>query len=195
MKTKTIGKASIYLLIGITFTWKISTLEDTAAQAQSNTLPEIGWNSHFGSFQLDRQENLGKVFTFRCRPVPTDFDRQGIYGTNTYTSTSPICRSAMHAGMITEDGGVVTVKLMPGQTLYTGMERNNIESSDAGESERSITFIGTPVVTADSSNNRESDRSPDRDRDNPSFVEGAVRQGVQRGIEEGISDAFRGLFR
>jgi hypothetical protein len=101
----------------------------------------------------------------------------------------------MHAGMITEEGGVVTVKLVPGQTLYTGMERNEIESSDAKEAERSITFIGTPVVTANSSNNRESDRSPDRDRDNPSFVEGAVRQGVQRGIEEGISDAFRGLFR
>jgi hypothetical protein len=193
VKIKTIGKASIYLLIGLTFNWEISILNITTVRAQSISIPEIGWNSHIGSFDLDRQENLGKVFTFRCRPVPINFDRHGIYGNNIYTSTSPICRSAMHAGMMTEEGGVVTVKLVLGQTLYTGIERNEIESSDAGAAERSITFIGTPVVTEDSHNNQKSARSSERTP--PSFVERALRQGVQRGIEEEISDAFRGLFR
>ena len=59
--------------------------------------------------------------------------KQGsVWGTDLYTDDSSVCRAAVHAGVIKETGGKVTVYPYGGQDLYTGGERNGIYSSDYG---------------------------------------------------------------
>jgi hypothetical protein len=44
-----------------------------------------------------------------------------VYGTSVYTSDSPICKAAIHAGVITDAGGQFKLYYAPGRTTYTGM--------------------------------------------------------------------------
>ena len=53
---------------------------------------------------------------------------------------SAICRAAIHAGLITEQGGEVTVVLEPGRPAYRGSHRHGIESSDYGRYGASYRF-------------------------------------------------------
>ena len=54
------------------------------------------------------------------------------WGTDVYTADSPICRAAIHAGLVNDRGGEVTVVLEPGKPAYRGTARNGIQSSDYG---------------------------------------------------------------
>jgi len=56
----------------------------------------------------------------------------GLWGTDVYTADSGICRAAIHAGLISPAGGVVTVILEPGRPAYRGSTRNGVTSSDYG---------------------------------------------------------------
>ena len=62
------------------------------------------------------------------------------WGTDVYTGDSAICRAAIHAGMISDDGGEVTVILEPGRPAYRGSRRHGIESSDYGNYGSSYRF-------------------------------------------------------
>jgi hypothetical protein len=86
------------------------------------------------------------------RDLPTPFTctcgagsmRQGtVWGTNDYTDDSGLCQAALHAGVIAPGGGKVTVMRGPGHPLYVGSSRNDVESHDYGDYERSIRFVGT----------------------------------------------------
>lgn len=68
-----------------------------------------------------------------------------IWGTQTYTSDSSICAAAVHAGVITSGGGVVTVSGLRGCQSYTGSTRNGITSQDYGKWSSSFFF---PVAGA-----------------------------------------------
>jgi hypothetical protein len=62
------------------------------------------------------------------------------WGTDIYTGDSAICRAAIHAGMISNDGGEVTVVLEPGRPAYRGTRRHGIDSSDYGNYGSSYRF-------------------------------------------------------
>ena len=57
----------------------------------------------------------------------------GTWGSDVYTADSTICRAAIHAGVMTEHGGEVTVVLEPGRPAYRGSRRHGVESSDYGQ--------------------------------------------------------------
>lgn len=62
-----------------------------------------------------------------------------IYGTKVYTTDSPICVAAVHAGVIKSDkGGKVTVKVKSGQGSYSGSKANGVTSSKWGKYEKSF---------------------------------------------------------
>lgn len=46
-----------------------------------------------------------------------------VYGSGVYTSDSPICKAAIHAGIITDAGGQFKLYFAPGRSSYTGMWR------------------------------------------------------------------------
>lgn len=72
---------------------------------------------------------------------PSGCGRTGAtWGTDVYTADSAICRAAIHAGLLTEQGGEVTVVLEPGRPAYRGTHRHGIASSDYGQYHASYRF-------------------------------------------------------
>lgn len=63
-----------------------------------------------------------------------------VWGTDTYTDDSALCHAALHAGAISESGGVIRVHRTAGRSSYAGSTRNGISSRDYGAWERSIVF-------------------------------------------------------
>lgn len=51
-----------------------------------------------------------------------------VWGTDTYIASSSICLTAVHAGLITQDGGAVAVTRAEGVQQYIATERNGVTS-------------------------------------------------------------------
>jgi hypothetical protein len=66
-----------------------------------------------------------------------------VWGTDIYTNDSNVCVAAIHAGVITLDGGPVLVELAAGQDSYSGSVRNGIETRQYGSWHESFT-VSTP---------------------------------------------------
>ena len=92
-------------------------------------------------FQVDKEKFIGQRFEFNC-PAKTVRDKdRGIYGTDVYPASSPICIAALHAGAIGVEGGPITLQLNPGVGEYEGTIRNDVESSDLPGTQLSIMFL------------------------------------------------------
>ncbi len=70
-----------------------------------------------------------------------------VWGTDLYTDDSSICTAAVHAGLITESGGAVTIEIRPGHDAYAGSQRNGIASKDYNSWGGSFVFVkdGKPI--------------------------------------------------
>ena len=56
-----------------------------------------------------------------------------IWGTEVYTSDSPLSRAAVHAGILRDgEAGPVVVKILPGQSSYSGTTNNGVSSAGYG---------------------------------------------------------------
>jgi hypothetical protein len=92
------------------------------------------------------QGDPGAVFQIACPPGCTT---GGLWGTDIYTADSGLCHAAIHAGAMSPDGGVVVVRIEPGQPAYRGSPRNGVTSWDYGAYGRSFTVgaaAGPPVM-------------------------------------------------
>ncbi|XP_071985285.1 uncharacterized protein [Engystomops pustulosus] len=69
--------------------------------------------------------------------------KRNVWGTDIYIDASPICKAAIHAGALTNDGGHVAMKKLPGQFSYTGCTRHGIKSRNCGYWLGSFTFFKT----------------------------------------------------
>lgn len=69
-------------------------------------------------------------FTFICPKA--DYTGHRLYGTDIYTDDCSICLAGVHAGVITYDGGTVTIEIRPGQDSYPGSTRNGAISNTWG---------------------------------------------------------------
>jgi len=111
---------------------------DTAARALRT--PEI-----YIRFDVEDRYNdpayIGEEFTFNCIMDP--WVDAYVWGTDVYAGDSSVCFAAIHAGLITEDGGEVTVKIGRGQPFYSGSSRNDITTRDGdlGAQNVSFTFV------------------------------------------------------
>jgi hypothetical protein len=107
---------------------------------------EIDWQT--SPLDLDLRGMNGERYTFRCppgKPRPSH-----VNGSGPYTDDSSICTAAVHAGMLRAgSGGDVAIEIRPGQSAYTGSERNYIRSGDYG-SAWSGSFIVLPPADGSS---------------------------------------------
>lgn len=55
-----------------------------------------------------------------------------VWGDGLYTKDSPICKAAIHAGVISKSGGKVKVTVQPGQDSYKGSTKNGITTESYG---------------------------------------------------------------
>ena len=143
---------------------------------------DLGWKGSPYTLKLSQAENLGKEYNFECVPAPEFIGQtMAVIGTDNYSEWSNICPSALHAGIITRDGGFVTIKIEPGKEFYTATERNGIESKNAGASEIGFSFVGNPGVN-------------DRVSPNSSNSNNKPTGNLESEVEEGVRDALEGLF-
>ncbi|HSR98434.1 MAG TPA: LCCL domain-containing protein [Kofleriaceae bacterium] len=112
-----------------------------------------------GEAPLDNNQPIDAGCTFSAQQIkaepgslhqvscPAGCDKDDyLWGTDTYSSESHICASAIHAGVIPQRGGVFTLQLGGAKPAFRGSKRNGIESRDGGESRGSFRFQG--VVAA-----------------------------------------------
>ncbi|SDB67138.1 LCCL domain-containing protein [Belnapia rosea] len=73
--------------------------------------------------------------------------RGPVWGTDIYTADSATCRAAVHAGMIAQTGGSVSMQMLPGAPRYPGTTRNGVQSQNYGAYNASFRFTGDPRAT------------------------------------------------
>jgi len=85
---------------------------------------DISWNASAS----EHRGQIDQDFTYRCSP---NGKLSSAAGTDIYTDDSSICSAAVHAGLITtKSGGVVTIRMMPGESSYAGTIRNQVQTLD-----------------------------------------------------------------
>ncbi len=116
-------------------------VKPSQAIAESETL-EINGN-------VNATEHRGQIyqeFRYNCLPGQTI---GSAWGTDIYTDDSSICQAATHAGIITESGGLVIIKILPGKASYTGTFRHGVQTQDWGNWYGSFIFVnqgsGEPI--------------------------------------------------
>ncbi len=79
--------------------------------------------------------------TLRCSCSGSATRSGTVWGTNTYTDDSKICRAAVHAGVIGSGGGIVTLRAVSGQSSYQASSRNGVSSTSYGNWSGSYRFV------------------------------------------------------
>lgn len=106
-----------------------------APAAEATTSGPVGWSRT----AADLAGSDGDRFTFECTGP---FQSASVWGTKLYTDDSSICVAAVHAGVIDQSGGEVTIELRPGAESYYGSTSGEINSSDYGTFDRSFVVVG-----------------------------------------------------
>lgn len=120
-------------------------VETSTAKESAAPIPEIKWNTTLNLFQFDHDKFVGQRFSANCPPLHVRDKSETIYGTEIYSSKSPICYAALHAGIIDDQGGIVTMQLNPGEASYRGTMSNGIESVDLPGTHRSLVFVDESI--------------------------------------------------
>ena len=179
----------VVTIFSLAIAFNTTFLQSANAQSFRSEVPEIGWRSRLSSMGLDQAKNIGKIYDFYCQPASQDLLHAPIWGTNTYTINSGICTTAVHSGMISESGGIVSIKLLEGQEFYTGSSKNEIISEDHIGTNLSFTFIGEPIAVENPG------YQPNNQQRRPSTIERVMVNSVQRGLERSIERAITDIFK
>ncbi len=94
--------------------------------------------------ELDAVHEPETPFTCTCTAEQTASGP--VWGTDTYTADSDICRAAVHAGAIPAGGGAVRLQRARGMTAYPGSQRNGIESLSYGPYDASVRFLDSTAA-------------------------------------------------
>lgn len=88
----------------------------------------------------------GSDEVLRCA-CPAALTGQGsVWGSDTYTADSAVCRAALHAGAVTQRGGEVTVRMLDGEPRYLGTTRRGVQSQNFGAYRASFRFDGVAAA-------------------------------------------------
>ena len=114
-----------------------SSFQITAAVALPSAPASMTWDASPDSLAVS--ENVGQSYSYLCPPHAGPLGT--IWGTDVYTSDSPICVAAQHRGLISPaNGGPVTILILGPQPVYAGASRNGVTSDDYGSWDRSFIF-------------------------------------------------------
>ena len=84
----------------------------------------------------------GTVISAIC---PANCGTATIWGNGTYSDDSSVCAAAIHAGVLTQAGGPVSVTIAPGLSDYPSTTQNGVTSSHWGSWGRSFT-LASPAL-------------------------------------------------
>jgi hypothetical protein len=77
---------------------------------------------------------------FSCWCSPTDVLQGDVWGSGVYSADSVLCRAAVHAGALTLNGGIATLRMEPGLAGYDGSVQNTVKSAQHGPADVSYRF-------------------------------------------------------
>jgi hypothetical protein len=83
----------------------------------------------------------GRATAITCTCPAGANNSRSVWGTDTYTDDSYICKAAIHAGVIGSRGGRVTLELRPGLNSYKGSTRSGVVTSNFGAWGGSYRFV------------------------------------------------------
>ncbi len=106
----------------------------TTTSSGSSTVTTIDWVT---SAVPKRGQNFSR-FRYECPAGGPISER--VWGTDLYTDDTAICSAAVHAGVITLSGGIVTIEIRPGAPSYQGTPRNGVISQSFGAWHGSFVF-------------------------------------------------------
>lgn len=190
MKIIKISSQLKFIVTSLAIATSVTSWQPVMAQNAEEKVPEIGWNSKLSSMGIDKMENIGKIYNFYCQAAAEDLIHTPIWGTDTYTLNSGICSTAVHAGMISEAGGTIQIKLLPGQEFYTGSKKNKIKSEDHANTMLSYTFKGEALVSQETAQAEQTATQQRR----PSMIERVMVETLQTGVERSIERAITDFF-
>jgi hypothetical protein len=104
--------------------------------AQGKGIVDI--NDKSSAESLSITESVGQVFVFRC---PSFYPNYPVWGTGIYSGGSSICNASLHIGAISQNGGVVKVKILGSQSRFRQSQRNGVLSQSYGEYPTSFGFL------------------------------------------------------
>ncbi|WP_395376826.1 LCCL domain-containing protein [Marinicella sp. W31] len=104
-------------------------------------VPVLEWDTKFTATGFARKQFAGQHFTFSCPAAPADMRPRLVYGTDTYAFQSIVCLAALHAGVITREGGLATLEIKTAIPKLVGSLRNGIETKSSGGGHHNISFI------------------------------------------------------
>jgi len=85
--------------------------------------------------------NPGSKIKINCPSYCKEKSEHKVYGADTYSDNSSICRAAIHSGFIKDaDGGSVTLVIGGPVVKYQGSVANSITTNDSGKTEKSFSF-------------------------------------------------------
>jgi len=94
----------------------------------------IDWSTSAAGFSGE----AGQTYTLQC---PAGGTKATVWGSEIYTADSSICTAAVHKGLITTArGGIVTIEIRPGKSIYGSTTRNGVKTNSYGEYGRSYVF-------------------------------------------------------
>jgi hypothetical protein len=102
--------------------------QPVAAQPVAMSPQVIEAGCSFNATQI--RDAIGTAHMVSCPPGCAAHG--GLWGTDVYTGDSGICHAAIHAGLISPNGGPVVVILEQGRPAYRGSVRYGIQSHDYG---------------------------------------------------------------
>lgn len=85
--------------------------------------------------------------TVRCSCSALATGTGSVWGSGIYTDDSKICRAAVHAGVISSRGGVVTFRVSGGRASYAASTNNGVTSGKWGSWQGSFQFTGGSTVS------------------------------------------------
>lgn len=118
---------------------------EAADKVYRDHIQRIKWDSKFTKSIGASKHLIGQQFTFECPAAPTSLPPRRITGTDLYAFNSMTCIAALHAGVLTKDGGLVTVQMNPGNAKLVGSVRDGQESFDGRSGLSALSFVANPV--------------------------------------------------
>lgn len=91
------------------------------------------------------QDMRGSRASFTCSCTAEAGDAGTVWGSGPYSDDSAVCRAAMHAGVVGDEPGNVTINFMPGRDSYTASEANGVQTSRWGSWGGSFAFDGAEL--------------------------------------------------
>ena len=117
---------------------------ETKLNNDVSALKEIGCKDN-GS-HLFKGLKKGDKRRIKCRDNCSTVDLN-IFGTIVYTLDSPICKAAIHSGILKEQGGKIIIKLVSGLKYYMGSMQYGIQSVGISKSTLAYIIENAPPVS------------------------------------------------